>query len=190
MYYIQQPRRPFKYKVFATPKVVIDLIDEIVEAEKQKHVADILRKEHDVASLLPGTSNFYGIQNHEAKEQTIIDTLLPLAEEITGEELEATALYGVREYLHGAELKMHFDRRETHVYSFTVTHSKDADWPLRYQESEFEYVDVELEEGQLLFYEGADYLHGRPEKFKGNSYMNWYVHYKPIGNTTQVDRRE
>ena len=81
------------------------------------------------------------------------------------------------------------DRRETHIYSFTATHYKDADWPLRYMENDNEYIDIELESGQMMFYEGADYLHGRPSTFEGTSYMNWYVHFKPIelienGNTT------
>jgi len=171
-----EPRRSFEYKILETPPLVVDIIEKILELEKETPIV-----ENDY--VISGNSTLFDISRHPFMKQTIKDTLLPLAEEITGEELEASALYGVREYHKGASLGMHFDKRSTHIYSFTVTHYKDADWPLRYMKKyEDDYVDVELEPGQLLYYEGADFLHGRPSKFEGTSYMNWYVHFKPVEN--------
>jgi hypothetical protein len=171
-----EPRRSFEYKILETPPLVVDIIEKILELEKETPIVEN-------SNVIDGNSTLFDIWRHPSMKQTIQDTLLPYAEEITGEELEATALYGVREYLKGAFLAMHFDKRSTHIYSFTVTHSKDADWPLRYMKKyENDYVDVEIEAGQMLFYEGADYLHGRPSVFQGTSYMNWYMHFQPVEN--------
>jgi hypothetical protein len=178
-----EPRVPFEYKLVETPKLVVDLISEVVALEKQK--PDIENKEPGIDEI-DGSSNIYKLRDYESRAKVIGNALLPIAEEITGRDLEPSALYGVREYLHGAYLEMHFDRRETHMYSFTCTHFKDADWPLRYTDSNGAYVDVEINAGQMLFYEGADYLHGRPSVFQGTSYMNWYMHFKPVENNNRT----
>jgi len=35
-----------------------------------------------------------------------------------------------------------------------------------------------LKPGQMLLYEGAKLLHGRPTPFEGENYANVFVHYK------------
>jgi prolyl 4-hydroxylase len=36
-----------------------------------------------------------------------------------------------------------------------------------------------MKPGDLLLYESARLLHGRPSPFKGRSYANVFVHYQP-----------
>ena len=179
------PRRPFEYQIVDTPEEIMAYIDKIIELERPKNITE--RKLEGVID--GGSVNLFSFDGYPNVKHRIKEILLPIAEELSGEKLESTALYGVREYTHGATLYMHLDRRETHVYSFTITHDKDVDWPLRYTDSDGEYVDVEIEPGQMLFYIGADYEHGRPTAFEGESYINYYCHYKPVDVPVTVASR-
>ena len=174
------PRRPFDYRVLKTPEEIVQLIDLVVEGERDLHVVE------KQLPLLNGTVNFFDLSKYSEFKERIKDILLPIAEALANQELEPTALYGVREYTHGATLGMHMDKRETHVYSFTITHDKDADWPIRVTDDTGKDYDLELEPGQMLYYVGADYEHGRPTAFEGESYINFYVHYKPADAFTII----
>ena len=55
------------------------------------------------------------------------------------------------------------------LYSFTITHDKDADWPIRLTDDTGKDYDLELEPGQMLYYIGADYEHGRLTAFEGRA---------------------
>ena len=72
-----------------------------------------------------------------------------------------------------------YHRRETHIFGFSCLHGKDHEWPFAIQKEPGTRWDIELEPGQCIYYVAADYLHGRPSKFKGDSYMGWYLHYRP-----------
>lgn len=39
---------------------------------------------------------------------------------------------------------------------------------------------VNLEPGDLLFYESAKCMHGRPRPFKGKYYSSIFIHYLPV----------
>ena len=97
---------------------------------------------------------------------------------MSGQKLEPTYVYGVRSYGKDSSLKMHRDRKETHAVSFSVTYSKDADWPLVCEGEDLNEYKLELEPGKSLYYNGSRYKHGRPSKYTGKEYLNFYVHYK------------
>ena len=40
--------------------------------------------------------------------------------------------------------------------------------------------EVNLEEGEMLFYESAKCMHGRPHPFRGRWYSSLFVHYRPV----------
>jgi prolyl 4-hydroxylase len=107
--------------------------------------------------------------------------LQPLLEKWSGIELQPTSVYGIRQYLRGAQLKMHRDRQNTHIISavLNIAQDIDEDWYLHIDDHFFRRHKVSLLPGEMLFYEGASLAHGRPEPLKGRSYNNIFVHYQP-----------
>jgi prolyl 4-hydroxylase len=95
--------------------------------------------------------------------------------------LEPTFVYGIREYKKGAVLVPHRDRKETHIISAIINIDKrvDNDWPLEIEDHFYRKHEVFLEPGEVLFYESARLLHGRPTPLKGESYSNIFCHYMP-----------
>lgn len=106
--------------------------------------------------------------------------LLPLVEAWTGTQLEPTFVFGIRRYLDGAVLKMHRDRGLSHVVSAIINVTQDVrkPWPLEIEDHHGRHYHVLLEPGEMVFYEGARLLHGRPQAFEGKSFSNIFVHYK------------
>jgi len=96
-------------------------------------------------------------------------------------ELELTSIYGVRKYTNGSVLRMHVDTVQTHVVSaiINVDQEVDKDWPLIILDHDENERTVIMEPGDMLLYESAKLLHGRPEPFLGKRYENIFIHYKP-----------
>ena len=96
--------------------------------------------------------------------------------------LEPTFVYGIREYQNGAVLMPHRDRKETHIISAIINIAKDVidDWPLVIEDHFYRKHEVFLEPGEIIFYESARLLHGRPQPLNGKGYANIFCHYMPI----------
>lgn len=114
--------------------------------------------------------------------------LQPIVENWVGDYLEPTYVYGVREYKNSAELRMHRDRLHTHVASviINVDQTTDTEWPLVIEDHLYRQHKVCLKPGQMLLYEGAKLLHGRPTPFEGENYANVFVHYKLRSQNAQT----
>ena len=95
--------------------------------------------------------------------------------------LEPTFVYGIRDYKKGAVLIPHRDRNETHIINAIINIDKkvEKDWPLEIDDHFYRRHEVFLEPGEVLFYESARLLHGRPTPLKGESYSNIFCHYMP-----------
>jgi len=113
------------------------------------------------------------------------EDLRPLHEAWAGVALELSACYGIRCYQRGAFLHNHVDR-PTHVVSATicVDHALDAPWPLHIESIDGEVRQIDLEPGELVLYEGARLVHGRPYPLDGEFYAGVFVHYRPAGTAT------
>ena len=64
-----------------------------------------------------------------------------------------------------------------------ITHKYDNDdepWPIEIEDHNGVMHAVNLEPGQMLFYESAVCLHGRRKTLKGQYYGSLFVHYQPI----------
>ena len=109
--------------------------------------------------------------------------LLPYVSAWAGEvELEATALYGIRVYVRGARLVMHRDRYKTHALSAILNIDQDrlgAPWPLVIQDLGGTVHEIFLRPGEMLFYESARCMHGRPTPLNGSRFVNLFLHYRP-----------
>jgi prolyl 4-hydroxylase len=121
----------------------------------------------------------------EPDERVRIATELvqPLVEAWAGMPLVHTSFYGIREYHRGAELRMHVDRVATHVFSVIINVDQvgvDEPWPLELIDFEGKRSSVVMEPGQLLFYQSAKLVHGRPASFNGTRYSNCFCHFSPV----------
>ncbi len=60
-----------------------------------------------------------------------------------------------------------------------VDQEVDKDWPLIILDHEWNEHRLNMAPGDMLLYESAQALHGRPEPFVGNHYDNIFIHYAP-----------
>ncbi|CAM9160642.1 unnamed protein product [Choristocarpus tenellus] len=117
---------------------------------------------------------------HWLKEQVQIDMQM-LMEEWAGVTLKPTSLYGVRHYHRGAVLAAHVDRVETHVISAIINVAQDVDnrWPLFVRGHDGVDQEIFIEPGDMILYESASVIHGRPTPFNGEFFANLFLHYAP-----------
>jgi hypothetical protein len=91
-------------------------------------------------------------------------------------------VYGIREYHRGVVLKRHVDRVQSHVLSAILNIAQegmDSQWCLTIQDHHGEEHEVVLLPGEMLLYESAALVHGRPYPLDGELYANAFVHFRP-----------
>lgn len=97
--------------------------------------------------------------------------------------LRHTSTYGVRIYRRDAMLINHVDRSDTHLASAVVQIGQDVDedggWPLEVMLGNKSVGEVYLKPGEMVLYEGAWLRHGRPMRFKGTEFANFFTHFAP-----------
>jgi prolyl 4-hydroxylase len=115
--------------------------------------------------------------------------LIEVHKNFSNNNLNPSAVYGIRSYNRGAVLKPHYDRVETHHISSIVIVDKDLacgcsnkpeadDWALDIQGHDGEWYKIYAEPGDMILYESAVCQHGRKEPFGGTFFRNFYVHYQ------------
>jgi prolyl 4-hydroxylase len=99
----------------------------------------------------------------------------------SGVNLKPTYVYGIRTYHRGAVLKPHRDRLDTHIISAIINIDQKANtpWPLLIEDNYYRIHQVYLQPGEMVYYESARLLHGRPEAFDGKRFANIFCHYMP-----------
>ncbi|CAN0392683.1 unnamed protein product, partial [Hapterophycus canaliculatus] len=56
----------------------------------------------------------------------------------------------------------------------------DTDWPLYVRGHDGVARNIYIEPGEIIFYESASVIHGRPEAFQGDRFANIFVHFAPV----------
>jgi hypothetical protein len=110
--------------------------------------------------------------------------LKTLVEEWSGVELELTDIYGMRQYTDGARLLTHVDREETHAASLIVNIAQSQirePWKIEIYDFGNRLHEVEMNPGDIVYYESARCLHGRMKPLEGGFYVNLFAHYRPKG---------
>jgi hypothetical protein len=76
-------------------------------------------------------------------------------------------LLRTRKYTNGSVLRMHVDTVNTHVVSaiINVDQEVDEDWPLIILDHDDKEHAVMMQPGDMLLYESAKNLHGRPGRY-------------------------
>lgn len=111
----------------------------------------------------------------------IMRDLQPLHEAWSGMRLVESACYGIRVYQRGTFLYNHVDHTTTHIISSTicVDHRLASRWPLYVEDIEGNPYQLDLDPGEMVFYEGARLKHGRAYPLQGDYYATIFVHYRP-----------
>lgn len=125
-------------------------------------------------------SEIYRLDFYPSLSEEIHSLLQPIHEEWVGRELTKQNIYGIRSYLPDSSLVMHRDIVHTHHVS-SIIHVADSSlkpWPLHIEDHEGREHLVYTKPGQIILYESATCLHGRPTPFEGQHYRNFYVHYR------------
>ena len=135
------------------------------------------------ATLPPSLSSNPRLLSSEATLEALRSGLQPLAEAWAGVRLEHTSTYGIRRYTEGSWLISHTDKFRTHVISaiLNIGQAVRREWPLFILDNEGHGHQVILGPGEMVWYESARLLHGRPEVLEGDHYDNLFVHYRPTG---------
>eukprot|EP00658_Telonema_sp_P-2_P033985 TRINITY_DN2484_c0_g1_i6.p1 TRINITY_DN2484_c0_g1~~TRINITY_DN2484_c0_g1_i6.p1 ORF type:complete len:247 (-),score=42.07 TRINITY_DN2484_c0_g1_i6:359-1099(-) len=118
----------------------------------------------------------------DVKDQ-IIKHVQKVLEWWTNRPLVHTSTYGMRVYRRDAMLINHADRGDTHIASAVIQVFQECDedggWPLEVVGEDGIIREVYLQPGEMVLYEGARLLHGRPMRFKGKYFGNIFSHFKP-----------
>lgn len=171
---------PLGFKLVDLPK---DAHETLQKAWKAGYANwDNLRTEGAIPVIHGPDSKFIDVQPLLADIQRQI---LPMHEEWCGHKLKPTSIYGIRAYRNGSSLSMHVDKSYSHVISsiIHVAHEYDNDdepWPIEIEGHDGKLYQVNLEPGQMLFYESAKCMHGRRSMFKGKYYAGLFSHYQPV----------
>ncbi len=111
--------------------------------------------------------------------------LQQLVEAWVGIPLELTDIYGMRRYEDGARLLTHVDREHTHAASLIVNVAQGGirqPWNIEIYDFADRLHEIEMNEGDIVFYESARCLHGRMQPLQGAFYVNLFAHYRPTGD--------
>lgn len=103
-------------------------------------------------------------------------------EDWAGVKLKPTAAYGIRSYQTGSVLHAHVDRLSTHVISAIINVAQvgdDVSWPLFITDVDGIMHSMNMAPGEMILYESAKCIHGRPLPYNGTTYTNLFVHFAP-----------
>jgi len=105
--------------------------------------------------------------------------------EVPSPDLELTSFYGIREYNNDHFLRCHVDRSQTHVLSVILhvaSENMTSEWPVEVVDFTGKRQRINMKHGQILFYESAKLVHGRPRYLKAGKFVNAFAHYRPKGS--------
>lgn len=113
--------------------------------------------------------------------------LMELVSEWAGVPVEETSMYGLRQYETGARLLSHVDRKPTHAVSLIVNVAQENlanPWPVEVFDHADRLHEVDMEAGDIVYYESAKNLHSRNRpltcKKGGCRFINLFTHYRPV----------
>jgi hypothetical protein len=114
-------------------------------------------------------------------EKTLLDEMKEMHETWSGVSLVPMQAYGLRIYEPGNSLTMHTDRIDSHVISSIVHVDRDTNepWPIVIEGFDGKIAEVDLQPGEMLFYESSKCIHGRPRPLNGKWYTSLFMHYRP-----------
>ena len=110
-------------------------------------------------------------------------SLQPLIEAWIGHFAVPISASDIRRYLDSTVIEPHRERDERHRASVLMNISQKAKrpWPLLIEDHAYRRHEITLAPGEVLLYEGAKLLHGRPGRYRGEHFADLVVHYDIAG---------
>lgn len=122
--------------------------------------------------------------------ESLLCFLKPIMSEITGKNL-VEAYSFARTYYQGSILKTHIDRPSCE-FSATMCIEKDVPWPICLKDFNNKIIEVDLEPGDMIVYQGTKLEHWR-NLYTGKSHRQVFFHYVdlngPYATEFKFDKR-
>ena len=123
--------------------------------------------------------NIYPLGDHEKFFYWVGNSLKPIFDSWCKMPIDFSYMYGIHSYKKGEKLPLHREHLQTHHISAQILIDKDKDWTFDLYDHEGNLHTTSTSNiGDMILYEGAKLLHGRPLTFEGTYYDILYVHYK------------
>lgn len=120
--------------------------------------------------------NLFGVATQDALPFIkLLVKKIPEVSKLCGEDVLPTYVYSII-YKNNSELIRHVDRDACDI-SLTLNLKKDFDWPICIKKPNGEEVCIELNPGDALLYLGCEAQHWRPGPFKGENFLQVFMHY-------------
>ncbi|KAL3801833.1 hypothetical protein HJC23_001229 [Cyclotella cryptica] len=134
-------------------------------------------------SRLMDIDDAYYNQSGEHLRTIVWDETRPVLEQWAGVELSPSALYGIRVWSNHAVVPPHLDAEPLVITAvINVAETLTNPWIMEMIGHDGRAYNVTLLPGEMLLYEGASVIHGRPFPMKGIFSSNVFVHFEPIGH--------
>lgn len=109
-------------------------------------------------------------------KQQIWDSLHPIIEDWTNEDISPTSMYGIRVYTDGAILAPHCDRLPlVSSAMINVAQDVDEDWPMELYDHDGIAHNVTLDPGDMLLFESHSVIHGKRDLTLLNSIYSYAI---------------
>lgn len=121
------------------------------------------------------------LDNHQGVRRVVVKEMQEVLQWWTQRRLKHTSTFGIRVYHRDAMLINHVDRADTHLASAVLQVGQESDegWPLEVMLDDGTTLEVYLQPGEMVLYEGARLFHGRPMRFNGDKFANVFTHFSP-----------
>ena len=108
------------------------------------------------------------------------DMVQQAVEDWIGSDVLPCSMYGIRIYSNGAMIPPYVDQSPLVLTAIlNVDQQIDEEWPLEIVDHEGNELNILMNPGDMLIYEGQSIRHGRPYPMKGNYVANVYFHFVP-----------
>lgn len=166
---------------FEVKRVPEELFEQIIDYYEKHKVDEKIEVSEAINTYLYSVDPTTMIELDENTRDIITNGLILMLEEWADHSLIPQYVYGIRNYHHGANLKMHVDRYRTHIFGviINIDQKVNTPWPLYIYDHYCRLHKIFLQPGDMLFYESSKLAHGRPELLDGSSYLNIFMHAVP-----------
>eukprot|EP00930_Biecheleria_cincta_P085913 TRINITY_DN7527_c0_g1_i2.p1 TRINITY_DN7527_c0_g1~~TRINITY_DN7527_c0_g1_i2.p1 ORF type:complete len:509 (-),score=77.39 TRINITY_DN7527_c0_g1_i2:70-1596(-) len=176
---------------FKVTKIPAELHEKLLAFwEGKKYEAVPEQSHHYAAAVLPDRASDSWVLNlpDELRRESFrwVRGIISDWTGVPAQDLEETALYGIRMYHRDTVLDVHVDIRTTHALSAIMEIDRNdpednEPWPLEVTDHSGKVHYVPGRKGQLILYESATCPHGRQSPFPGRQMVNAFVHFRPKG---------
>lgn len=179
----QQSATPYLGLGFRKSRVSRDLHDRIYDqARRSVERFRPAASREEIRSIEP--ARIPRVRLHQPSFDTEVESALKADHEAWAEmPLEGVGEGGLWADQRGSYILRHVDRTDPWIISSTlcIDCRLDEPWPVWIEDIGGRVHEIDLAPGELLLYEGARLVHGRPWPLRGDSYLSLSVHYRPVG---------